>query len=152
MIKRMLVLLAVAGVCIHLPLLVWGDQPLQWSTPVGDFNLNLTATQALLGYDAVLKQAIGGMSVPVYTDPKGIVTLQLGAGAPWPTNGATVEPLFLAGHNILKEIPGLNQYQNASLNIFGRYASNNGKAGAGIAFSYAFGGGSVSPPSVAPVP
>ena len=149
MIKRMLVLLAVAGVCIHLPLLVWGDQPLTWNTPVGNFNLNLTASEALLGYDAILKQAIGGLSLPVWTDPKNIVALQVGAVAPWPTNIATVEPYIAAGHDIAREIPGLNQYQSLHLNIFARYATDQGKAGLGLSFSYAFAGGSSTP---APAP
>src|ERR1700685_2242894 len=75
--------------------------PLQWQVPyVGLINLDLTPTEALVGYDAVLKQAIGGMSLPVYTDPKGILSLQLGAVAPWPTNNSTVEPYISAGHDI----------------------------------------------------
>lgn len=113
---------------------------LTWQTPIGTLNLNVATTQAVVGYDGILKQAIAGASLPVYTDPKGIVTLQVGADAPWQTNGATIEPLIMAGHNILKEIPALaTSYPNASLNIFGRYASETGKAGAGIAFSYQFG-------------
>jgi len=75
--------------------------------------------------------------LPIYTDPKGFVTLQIGAGAPWPNSGgATIEPLVLAGHNILKELAP--QYPNLAINIFARYASEQGKAGVGIGFSYAF--------------
>lgn len=113
---------------------------LQWQVPnFGTINLDLTTTEALVGYDAALKQAIAGVSLPIYTDPKGIVTLQLGADAPWQTNGPTVEPLVMAGHNILKEIPGLSQFTAAQLNVFGRYSTEQGKAGVGLAFSYAFG-------------
>lgn len=113
--------------------------PLQWQVPyVGLVNLNLTTTEALLGYDAVLKQSIAGASLPVWTDPKGIVALQIGAVAPWPTNGASVEPYLAAGHDIAKEIPGLKQYQSLHLNVFGRYSSSTGKAGTGISFSYSF--------------
>lgn len=122
--------------------------PLQWQVPYfGTINLNLTTTEALIGYDGVLKQAIGGASLPIYTDPAGLVTLQVGADAPWQTNGATIEPLVMAGHDILKEIPGLNQFTSAHLNVFGRWASESGKAGAGIAFSYSFGGGTIEPSS-----
>ena len=114
--------------------------PLQWQVPnFGTVNLNLTTSEALVGYDGVLRQALAGVCLPVYTDPKGIVTLRVGADAPWQSNGATVEPMILAGHNILKEIPALSAYPNASLNLFGRYAAESGKAGAGVAFSYAFG-------------
>lgn len=112
--------------------------PLNWQTPLGTINLNLTTTEALTGYDAVLKQAIAGVSLPVYTDPKGLVTLQVGAVAPWPTNGPSVEPYIAAGHDILKEIPGLSNYKSLHLNVFGRYASSTGKAGVGVSFSYSF--------------
>jgi hypothetical protein len=108
--------------------------PLVWQVPYfGTVNLNLQTTEAVLGYDAVLKQAIGGVSLPVYTDPKGILTLQVGADAPWQNNNATVEPLILAGHDILKEIPSLSQYKTLHLNVFARYASEQGKAGVGVA-------------------
>lgn len=110
-----------------------------WDTPAGVFNLDLTTTETLIGYDAVLKQAIAGASLPVYTDPKGIVTLQVGAVAPWPNeNEATVQPYISAGHNILKEIPGLQEYQNVAANVFARYVPEQGKAGVGISLSYQF--------------
>ena len=120
--------------------------PLQWQVPyVGLVNLNLSTTEALLGYDAVLKQSIGGASLPVWTDPKGIVVLQIGAVGSWPTNGAGVQPYVALGHDILKEIPGLNQYQSLHANIFGRYASEQGKAGVGLSVSYSFAGGTTNP-------
>jgi len=126
--------------------------PLQWQVPyVGTINLNLTTSEALVGYDGILKQAVAGISLPVWTDPKNIVSLQAGAVAPWQTNGATVEPYLAAGHDILREIPGLSQYTSCHLNVFGRYATSVGKAGAGISFSYAFAGGSTTP-SVSPTP
>ena len=132
--KRIIVGLLLSAIVVP----VWGNS-LQWQTPIGLLNLDATTTQALVGYDAVLKQAIGGASLPVYTDPKGIVTLQLGAVAPWPVgNQATVQPYISAGHNLLKEIPALSVYQNAAVNVFGRYDPGQGKAGAGISFSYAF--------------
>lgn len=113
--------------------------PLQWQVPYfGTINLNLMTTEALIGYDGVLRQAIGGASLPIWTDPKQIVTLQVGADAPWQTNGATVEPLVMAGHDIAREIPILSQFASFHLNVFGRWASESGKAGAGIAASYAF--------------
>ena len=112
---------------------------LQWQVPnLGLINLNLKTSESLIGYDGVLKQALAGFDLPVYTSPKNIITLKLGADAPWQSNGATVEPLILAGHNILQEIPMLAAYPNAQLNIFGRYSSETGKAGAGIAFTYSF--------------
>lgn len=112
---------------------------LQWQTPVGLINLNLTTTEALLGYDGILRQAVGGASLPVYTDPKGIVALQLGAIAPWPVgNQATIQPYIALGHDIAREIPGLSQFQSIHLNAFGRYDPGLGKAGAGISFSYSF--------------
>lgn len=117
---------------------------LVWDTPIGQIGLPFEATEALIGYDAVLKQSIAGFSLPIYTDPKKFISLQLGAVAPWQTNGPTVEPYFAAGHDILREIPGLSQYQSAHLNIFGRWAANEsgsssqGQAGVGISFSYSF--------------
>ena len=109
-----------------------------WVTPLGTIGLPLQATEAVLGYDAILKQSIGGASLPVYTDPKGIVSLQVGAVAAWPNNGASVEPYIALGHDILKEIPTLNQFKNCHVNVFGRYASEQGKAGEGVSFSYSF--------------
>lgn len=112
---------------------------LQWQVPYfGTVNLNLKSTEALVGYDAVLRQSIAGASLPVWSDPKQIVALQVGAVAPWPTNGAGVEPYIAAGHDFAKEIPGLNDYKTCHLNVFGRYASEQGKAGVGISFSYSF--------------
>ena len=135
----------VAAIMIFALGMVHAD-PLQWQVPYfGTVNLNLTTSEALVGYDAVLKQSIGGVSLPVWTDPKGIVTLQAGAVAPWPTNAATVEPYLAAGHDILREIPGLSQFNSCHLNVFGRYATSQGKAGAGISFSYAFAGGTSAP-------
>lgn len=112
---------------------------LMWSTPYGDVDLRLQSSESLVGYDGVLKQAIAGIALPVYTDPKGIVTLHLGAGAPWPVgNQSTIQPIVMMGHNLLKEIPGLSQYTNFQANVFGRWATNRGEAGAGIALSYSF--------------
>jgi len=124
--------------------LLWPLKPaaadtLQWQTPVGLINLNLTTTEALMGYDAVLKQAVGGVSLPVYSDPKQIVALQLGAVAPWPVgNQATIQPYIALGHDLAREIPGLAQLKTVHLNAFGRYDPGQGKAGAGISFSYSF--------------
>jgi hypothetical protein len=111
---------------------------LVWQTPYGQIGLPLTAIEALSGYDAVLKQGIFGTSLPVYIDPKKLFALQVGAIAPVKTNGPTVEPYVAGGLDILREIPGLAQYQSAHLNVFGRYSSNQGKAGVGISFSYSF--------------
>jgi len=113
--------------------------PLKWSTPYGDFNLNLMSTEALLGYDAILKQSIGGASVPVYTSPKNVVALQIGAVAVWPVNGAVVEPYIAIGHDIAREIPFLADFSSFHLNAFGRYATEQGKAGVGVSASYSFG-------------
>jgi hypothetical protein len=116
---------------------------LTWVTPIGTVGLPLTATEALLGYDAVLKQAIAGASLPVYTDPKGFVSLELGAVGAWPNNGAGVEPYVALGHDIAKEIPALAEYKTVHINVFGRYASEQGKAGVGVSLSYSFGGGTL---------
>ena len=112
---------------------------LQWQIPnFGLVNLNLTTSEALVGYDGIKKVALSGVSLPVYTDPKGIVTLQLGAVSPWQSNEATVQPYIAAGHDIAREIPILAQFKSLHLNVFGRYDSGNGKPGAGISFSYSF--------------
>jgi hypothetical protein len=111
---------------------------LTWQTPLGTIGLPFQATEAVLGYDAILRQSIGGASLPIYTDPKSIVSLQIGAVAAWPNNGASIEPYIALGHDILKEIPSLSQFTNCHVNVFGRYASEQGKAGLGISFSYSF--------------
>lgn len=115
---------------------------LVWNTPYGTIGLPFSSTELLVGYDGILKQAIGGASLPVYTDPKKIISLQVGAVAPWPTNGAGVEPYIAVGHDIAREIPYLQQFASFHLNAFGRYATAQGKAGAGISASYSFGSGS----------
>lgn len=132
-------------------LILWGVErchadPLVWQTPYGTIGLPFTASEALIGYDGILKQTIAGVSLPIYTDPKGIVSLQVGAVAPWQTNQATIQPYVGAGHDILREIPYLSQFQSAHLNVFGRYSSATGKAGAGISASYAWAGGSLAQP------
>lgn len=120
--------------------------PLVWQTPYGTMGLPLDATEVLVGYDGILKQAIGGASVPFYSDPKNIIVASIGAIAPWPNpSGVAVEPYLAVGHDILKEIPVLGNFKSAHLNIFGRYAATDGgKFGAGMSFSYAFGGGSLT--------
>lgn len=109
-----------------------------WDTPYGTIGLPLQSSEALIGYDAVLKQAVAGFSLPVYSDPKKILSLQIGAVAPWQTNGATVEPYVAGGLDVLRFVPTLKDYSSAHVNIFGRWASEEGKAGMGIAFSYSF--------------
>lgn len=115
-----------------------------WNTPIGTIGLPVTATEAVLGFDAILKQSVAGVSLPVYIAPNDLVRLQVGAVAAWPNTGATVEPYIALSHNILKEIPTLNQFKSCEVNVFGRYASEQGKAGLGVAFSYAFAGGPVA--------
>jgi hypothetical protein len=114
-----------------------------WQTPIGTIGLPLQATEALIGYDGIVKQAIGGLSLPVWTDPKGLFAIQLGAVAPWQTHDATIEPYVAGGLDILRVIPTLSQYKSAHVNVFGRWVSAQGKAGAGISFSYSFAGGPV---------
>lgn len=141
--SKLLVFLAVFLMWPNRP--VFAD-PLVWKTPYGTMGLPLDATEVLIGYDGILKQAIAGASVPFYTDPRDIVTASVGAVAPWPNeSGPAVEPYVGLGHDVLKEIPGLNQFKSAHLNVFGRYAATQGgKFGAGVSFSYAFAGGSLA--------
>lgn len=117
---------------------------LTWTTPIGTFGLPFNATEALIGYDGINKQAIAGASLPIWTDPKNIVVLQLGAIAPWQTNEVGVQPYIGLGHDILRDIPALQGYQSLHLNLFGRWDTGNGRAGAGIGFSYAFAGGALT--------
>lgn len=120
---------------------------LTWQTPLGTIGLPLTATEALVGYDGVLKQSIAGFSLPVYTDPKQFVALQVGAVAPWQTNGATIQPYLALGHDLAREIPFLAEYKSFHINAFGRYDPSIGRAGAGIGVSYGFGGGTLTAPA-----
>jgi hypothetical protein len=114
---------------------------LVWQTPMGTFGLPFKASEALVGYDGINKQAVAGFSLPVWTDPKNIVVLQLGAIAPWQTNEATVQPYIGLGHDILRDIPSLDGYDSLHLNAFGRWDTGNGRAGCGLSFSYSFAGG-----------
>lgn len=132
-----------AGILLLSPAFVCAES-LVWDTPVGRMGLPFSATEALLGYDAILKQSIAGVSLPIYTDPREFVALQVGAVGAWPNNGSTFEPYLGLGHDIAKEIPGLKDYKTLHLNVFGRWATERGKAGLGVSFSYAFGGGSIS--------
>lgn len=121
-------------------------QALVWNTPYGLFNVNPTTSEELIGYDAILKQAVGGIAQPIYTDPKGIITIHLGGVAPWPVgNQATIQPLIAAGHNILKELIPSAQAVNVQMNVFARYVPGNGKAGMGVVASYAPGGAPALP-------
>jgi hypothetical protein len=118
-------------------------QPIVWQTPYGTFGIPLNATEALIGYDGINKVAIAGFSLPVYTDPKSIIALSVGAVAPWQTNEASIQPYIAIGHDIAREIPYLSSYTSFHLNTFGRWDSGNGKAGAGISSSYGFAGGAL---------
>lgn len=111
---------------------------LTWQTPIGQLGIPVQATEAVLGFDAVLRQSIAGLSLPVYQSPAKLLALQVGAVGAWPNNGATVEPYIAGGLDLLREIPTLKEFQSAHLNVFGRYASEQGKAGLGISFSYSF--------------
>lgn len=144
--KRTIILLSVSIGLIIGPRWAFAGDPLVWQTPYGTMGLPLSATEVLLGYDGILKQAIGGASVPFYADPKNIITASVGAVAPWPNpSGVSVEPYLALGHDILKEIPGLSEFTSCHLNIFGRYAATEGgRFGAGLSFSYAFAGGSLT--------
>ena len=82
-------------------------QPIVWQTPMGTFGIPLNATEALIAYDGINKEALAGFSVPVYTDPKNIIAIEVGAVAPWQTNGPTIQPLIGIGHDIAREIPFL---------------------------------------------
>lgn len=132
--------------------------PVVWKTPVGTIGLPFQATEALLGYDAVNKEAIGGISLPVYTDPKGFMALQLGAVAPWPNNQATIQPYIAAGHDLARELPILQDYQSMHINVFGRWVTDAtpNRVGVGISVSYSFAGGTplnpVPVPTLAPPP
>lgn len=118
-------------------------QPLIWNTPAGVFNLNLTTTEVGPGYDAINRQTLGFASLPVYTTPNNIATLQLGMDGAWPTgNSALVEPAIMAGHDILRDIPITQKFTSAHLNIFASWnTTGHGQAvRLGPNFTYAFGG------------
>lgn len=140
--KRIVLILGVLGI-LYKPAQAGN---LTWQTPLGTFALPLNATEALIGYDVVNKQAIAGVSLPVWTDPKNILVFQLGAIAPWQTNEAGIQPYFALGHDILRDIPALQGYQSLHLNVFGRWDTGNGRAGTGISFSYSFAGGTLTAP------
>ena len=112
--------------------------PLAWQTPYGTIGLPFQSTEALLGYDAILRQAIAGASLPVYQSPLRLLALQVGAVGAWPNAGAIVEPYIAGGLDVLRLVPTLNEFSSAHLNVFARYASKSGKVGMGIAVSYAF--------------
>lgn len=116
---------------------------LTWDTPIGTVGLPLQSTEAVLGFDAILRQSIAGVSVPVWVSPLNLFSAQVGAVGAWPNNGATVEPYVAAGIDILREIPKLQDFSAAHLNVFGRWASEQGKAGLGVSFSYSFAAGPV---------
>lgn len=109
-----------------------------WQTPFGTFGLPFQATEAVLGYDAILHQSIAGASLPVYQSLEKLLALQVGVVGAWPNNGAAVEPYVAGGLDVLREIPKLKDFESAHINVFGRYASERGKVGMGVSFSYSF--------------
>lgn len=134
--KRLFLILALLGISG-----VAMADTLTWSTPYGTIGLPVTATESLVGYDVLEKQAIAGLSLPVYTSPKNILVLEIGAVGAWPTAGAVVQPYISMGHDILPEISqmtGIPVPTAAHLNVFARYDSTTGKAGVGPSFSYSF--------------
>lgn len=115
---------------------------MSWDLPggVGKVGLPFEATEALMGYDLVLRQAIGGVSIPVLTLGKGKweVVGQVGAVGAWPTDAPAVEPYLAIGKDILPYVPFLNQYKSLHLNGFGRYSTSQGAWGSGFSVSYSF--------------
>lgn len=115
---------------------------MSWDLPggIGTIGLPFEATEALMGYDLVLRQAVGGASIPVLTLGKGKweVVGQVGAVGAWPTDAPAVEPYLAIGKDILPYIPFLKQYKSAHVNGFGRYSTSQGAWGSGFSVSYSF--------------
>ena len=133
----LIIALAIMALCAGIQMAY--SQTLQWQVPnFGLINLNIKTSEALVAYDGINKVALAGASLPVYTDPKGLIALQIGAVAPWQSNEASVQPYIAIGHDIAKEIPILQQFNSFHINLIGRYDSGNGRAGAGIGASYSF--------------
>lgn len=134
--KRLIVGLLLSAIVIP----AWGD--LTWDLGnYGTIGLPFQSTEAIIAYDSIGKQALAGASLPVYTSPKNILTLEVGAVAGWQTNGAVVQPLIAVSHDLLPEISqmtGLPAFKSAHLGVFARYDATTGKAGVGPSFSYSF--------------
>lgn len=112
---------------------------LSWDIPggIGTIGLPFQATEALYGYDIALKQNIVGASLPVL-NIKNTVYGQVGAAGVFGSQSLNVQPYLGIGVDIIRFIPTLNQFKSLHLNGFGRWATDQGKPGAGLSISYSF--------------
>lgn len=135
--KRLVLLIAVFALFPLKPAYA-GD--LSWDFGYGSIGLPFESTEALLGYDIILEQAIGGASIPVLKlgSGKWEVDGHVGAVGAWPTNSPAVEPYLALGKDIAPYVPVLNQFKSIHLNGFGRYSTTQGKWGSGFSVSYSF--------------
>ena len=119
-------------------------EQLEWGLPfgVGTVQLPLQSKELVGGYDALLKDSIVGFSTPVATLFKEIV-VQVGAVGALPLDGSEssgpkIEPYLGGGLDIKKHVPALDRFTSLHINAFGRYSTERGKPGAGVAMSYSF--------------
>lgn len=119
-------------------------EDLKWDLPlgIGTFQLPFQSHEMVGGLDFVLREAIAGYSTPVATLWKEI-DLSVGAVGAFPRTDSklgnkVVEPYLGGGVDIKKHLPPLSKITSLHLNAFGRYSTEVGKPGAGIAASYKF--------------
>lgn len=120
---------------------------LVWDLPggIGKIGLPFQSTEVIpVGCDGVLKQVITGASLPVL-NIKNTVFGQVGAVGVFGSQSLNAQPYLGLGMDILRYIPVLAQYKSLHLNGFGRWATDQGKLGAGVSISYSFKGGTDTP-------
>lgn len=114
---------------------------LQWGLPggIGTVQLpsSLSAVLPVAGKDFVLNQYVVGMTAVPLTLFKEIYGYVGGVGV-FNSQSLNVQPYLGLGTDVSKYIPGINQIADLHIQGFGRWATDQGKPGAGLSASYQF--------------
>lgn len=116
---------------------------------IGSVQLPWQSTEIVYGFMRPIKgglwHEIAGASLPIVTIGKlssgyRIIDGSLGAVGAWPSQSDPVDAYGGFGHDFVQDIPGLNEFKSAHLNVGGSYSNALTGWCWGFTGSYAFGG------------
>lgn len=119
---------------------------ISWDIPGGIGTVQLPGSfddiSPLAGYDFVQRQTIVGASATLLTLFKEINGYAGGVGE-FHSQKPNLQPYLALGADVVKYVPGLNQFKSLSVQGFGRYSTSasgtfGDHLGAGLAVAYSF--------------
>lgn len=137
-------ILLVGGLLLALAITRANGEPIEWNLPfgVGTVQLPFQAHQLVGGLDFVLNDVITGYSTPIARLWKEI-DVSVGAVGAFARSSAEdrnkkVEPYLGGGVDLKRHFAPLDRFTSLHINAFGRWSTERGKPGAGLALSYEF--------------